>query len=279
MAENSSDRVMRYYGSDPEKEWRRLETLDTGPIEFELTTRHLAKNLAPQSRVLDIGGGPGRYSIWLAEHGHQVVLADLVPELLAVARRRIAAAGVGSRVEDVVVADACDLTRWPDGAFDAALCLGPFYHLPEAERREQAARELSRVIRPGGLAFVAFMPRLNFLRRAIVIPEERHHLLDSAYVNRVLKHGAFYNDAADRFDAGYGARPEEIAPFFASFGLAFVTLVAIEGFSPPAFRELLEIADTDRETYAAALDLLEQTADEPSILGTANHLLYIGRKH
>ncbi|MGB4863327.1 MAG: class I SAM-dependent methyltransferase [Tepidiformaceae bacterium] len=269
---------MRYYGSDPEREWRRLETLDTGLIEFELTTRRLAKNLEPGSRVLDIGGGPGRYAIWLAENGHLVTLADLVPELLAVARRRIATAAVGSRVEEVVVADACNLMRWPEGSFDAALCLGPFYHLPEAERREQAARELARVIRPGGLAFVAFMPRLNFLRRAIVIPEERHHLRNSEYVNRVLEHGAFYNDAAGRFDAGYGARPEEIGPFFASFGLEFVTLVAIEGFSPPAFRELLEIAETDRETYAAALDLLEQTADEPSILGTANHLLYIGRK-
>ena len=34
-------------------------------------------------------------------------------------------------------------------AFDAVICLGPFYHLPEHDDRERAASELVRVLRPG----------------------------------------------------------------------------------------------------------------------------------
>ncbi len=109
--------------------------------------------------MLDLGGGPVRYTIWLAERGYQVVLGDLSPELLAIARTQIAAAGVDHQVEAIVEADACDLSRWHDASFDAVLCLGPFYHLPDPADRAQAVQELARVLRPGGIAAVALMPR------------------------------------------------------------------------------------------------------------------------
>ena len=37
---------------------------------------------------------------------------------------QLTAAGVCDRVEEIVVADARDLSRWPDQAFDAVLSLG-----------------------------------------------------------------------------------------------------------------------------------------------------------
>ena len=89
--------------------------------------------------------------------GHRVVLADLSPELLTIAREHLAE--VDSRtqacVEEILKADACDLTRWTDESFDAALCLGPFFYLPNLADRNRAAAELARVLRPGGMAFVA----------------------------------------------------------------------------------------------------------------------------
>jgi SAM-dependent methyltransferase len=99
-----------------------------------------------------------------------VVLVDLSPELLAIARERVAASAAGALVEEIVEADACDLGRWPDGSFAAALTLGPFYHLPAPAERGRAAAELARVLRPAGLAFVALMPRYIFLRRTLALP-------------------------------------------------------------------------------------------------------------
>jgi S-adenosylmethionine-dependent methyltransferase len=271
-------RIQKYYAGNPAKEWQRLAGADTGPIEFELTKRQIARRLDPNSRVLDIGGGPGRYTIWLASNGHRVTLADLVPELVEEGRRQIDAAGVQRNVEATVVADVSSLDRWEAATFDAALCLGPFYHLPDPEGREEAASELARVIRPGGWLFAGLMPRLGFLRRSIAVREEWKHLRDPAFIAALMDRGEFLNDNPGRFDAGFGARPEDIAPLFEGVGFRTEALVAAEGIAPVVAEELAQMAVEDLEAYAAALDLLEATAAEPSILGAANHLLYIGQR-
>jgi SAM-dependent methyltransferase len=82
----SKDAVRSYYASFGEREWQRLTNPDDGAIEFALTKQLLERYLPPSGRILDLGGGPGRYSIWLAGRGYQVVLADLSPDLLAIAR-------------------------------------------------------------------------------------------------------------------------------------------------------------------------------------------------
>lgn len=274
----NEDRIRQYYSQDPRREWERLLDVGGGAIEFELTRRLIERHVPGQARVLDIGGGPGRYTVYMASRGRTVVLADLVPELLDVARQQIAAAGVGPNVEEVVVADACDLSRWDSASFDGVLALGPFYHLTDAGRREAAAREISRVVKPGGVVFAAFMPRLVFIRRSMLVPQEWRHLRDQEFVRGVLEDGVFRNDNPGRFDAGYGARPEEIAPFFEQFGFQSLGIVAPEGIAPVAYNELIEMASTDPESYAAAIDVLEMTASEASTFGAASHLLYVGRK-
>jgi SAM-dependent methyltransferase len=272
------ERVRAYYAHFGEREWLRLVNPNDGAVEFAITCHMLSSYLPATGRVLDIGGGPGRYTIWLAERGYRVVLADLSPDLLEIARAKIAEAGVGERVEAIVEADACDLGAWADGSFDAVLSLGPFYHLPDATDRERAASELARVLCPDGLAFVALMSRYAFLRRTIAIPDERRHLAQAEWVARLLNEGVFENDVPGRFAHGYGARPEEIAPFFAQHGLSLITLLAAEGIVGDIQRVVVELAASDPATYGAVFDILVQTASDPSILGASTHLLYIGRK-
>ncbi|MBI9045935.1 MAG: hypothetical protein JEZ06_15690 [Anaerolineaceae bacterium] len=73
----SSEATRKYYASFGEREWSRLKNPDDGAVEFAVTCHVLNKYLPANSRILDIGGGPGRYTIWLAQQGHRVVLADL----------------------------------------------------------------------------------------------------------------------------------------------------------------------------------------------------------
>jgi SAM-dependent methyltransferase len=271
--------VRGYYNEFGEREWARLENPADGAIEFAVTCHALANHLPPEGRVLDLGGGPGRYTLWLAERGYRVVLADLSPPLLAIARAKVAGSTSGEHIEAIVEADACDLSRWSDGAFDAVLALGPFYHLPEPAERDRAAAELHRVLRPGGVAFVALMPRYAFLRRTIASPDERHHLADSIFVSRVLEHGVFVNDLPGRFTGGYGVRPAEVAPFFERHGFVTRTLLACEGIVPDLQDALSQIQASDPVAYHHALDLILRTAADPSILGMSAHLLYIASKN
>jgi SAM-dependent methyltransferase len=273
----TSDDVRSYYGELGEREWARLTT-PIGAIEFAVNTHALEDHLPPGGRVLDIGGGPAGYALWLAERGCQVVLADLSPELLTIARRRVAQSPHSSNVEEIVEADACDLSQWADASFDAALSMGPFYHLPDAEDRERAAAELARVLRAGGLAFVAFMTRTSFLRRTAAIPDERHHLTQATFLDALLEDGVFINDVPGRFTAGYGAHPSEIPPLFEGYGFETVDLLASEGIAWGIQGALTEMAASEPQAHAVMMDLVMRTACDSSVLGASDHLLYVGRR-
>jgi len=262
------DAVRGYYAGFRDREWLRLESGE-GAIEWAVTTDLLDRHLPDGGRVLDLGGGPGRYAEWLVERGHRVTLADLSPDLLDIARER-------GRVDDLVVTDARDLSTWPDGTFDAVLALGPFYHLIDAEDRARAVAEIIRVARPGALVAIAMMPWYGYLRRTIASTDERHHLGDESFV-RDLRDGVFHNDVPGRFTHGYGFRPAEIVPYFEDAGLATVTLVSTHGYATGVENELWAMSETDPAGFEAALRILIDTAADPALFGTAGHLLYLGR--
>ncbi len=272
----NKDLVRNYYATFDQSEWDRL-TWPEGRIEYAITAHALNVHLPMPSNVLDIGGGPGRWSVWLAQHGNTVVLADLSPNLLEIARGKIDEAKVSSQVRGITVADVCDLSRWPDDTFDAVLCLGPLYHLPDAMDRDQAMREVARVLKPNGVAFVAFMPVYGFLRRTLALVDEQHHLADEMFVSNLLEHGVFINDVAGRFNAGYGVRPAEVKPFMARFGFRQLELLADTGFATSQAQQLEELSKTNSAAYAAAMDIIIRTANDPSILGASVHLLYVGK--
>ena len=274
----SIEATRKYYDRFAEREWSRLENPDDGAVEFAVTCRFLELNLPQKARILDIGGGPGRYTIWLAQRKHRVVLADLSPKLLEIAREKILEARVNELVEEVVEANVCDLSRWSSASFDAVICLGPYYHLINPEDRHTATKEITRVLRPGGVLFAAMMPRIGFLRRTLAIPDERKRLRQSDFIERVLTDGIFENDIPGRFTSGYGVNPEEVEAFFDKRGFTKIGLYAAQGIAVGIQRSLHELAENDPETYKAALDLIVRTSDNPSILGMAAHLLYIGRK-
>jgi SAM-dependent methyltransferase len=73
-----------------------------------------------QRPVADIGGGPGRYALWLASLGYQVEHRDLMPlhvEQLAADAAEVP--GIHTAVGDVRDLDL------PDAAVDAVVLLGP----------------------------------------------------------------------------------------------------------------------------------------------------------
>jgi ubiquinone/menaquinone biosynthesis C-methylase UbiE len=227
--------------------------------------------------VLDIGGGPGRYSIWLAQQGYRVTLADLSPELLDVAREKAGEAGVG--LDAVVEANATDLSQFGDGAFDAVLCMGPFYHLIEETDRTQAASELGRVLKPGGTVFAAFLNRLQTLRVAVNqdIPFFTPYTADM--IKRYHYTGVLdWQGIPGTFNLAYLFWPRDIAPFMESAGFETGDLISSQTNAADVQRHLALFAERQPELYEWALAEFIDQANEPSILGSGFHILYIGRK-
>lgn len=262
-----SDPVEAYYGRDAEHEWGRLTR---HPMEFTLTMRALSQYLPPEARILDVGGGPGRYATELARRGHRVTLVDL--SLANVELARVKAAEAGVHLDGFIHGNALDLSAFPKAAYDAVLLLGPLYHLVDSGQRDQALRQAVERLNAGGLLFGAYITRFAFLWDMLkYAPEAAKDL--PAEISSLLDHGVTYGERG--FTQAYFARPEEICPAMERAGLTTLTLLAAEG--PISLVEPM-VNGLEAGQFDAWAEICWRLAPEPSLLGAAEHLLYIGQK-
>lgn len=118
------DKIKSYYHTF--NEWERLISSE-GKLEYDLCFPLITKYLNPNSTILDLGGGPGRYTIALAKAGYTMHLADLSPTLLEQAKIKIHESGI-KNVRSITQLNATDLSAYSDSIFDAVLLFGPLYH-------------------------------------------------------------------------------------------------------------------------------------------------------
>ncbi len=261
--------VRRFYDAHTGYEWERMERHRT---EFAVTLHALAEHLPPApARVLDCGGGPGRYAIEMARRGYAVTLFDLSPELLAFAREKAAEAGVA--FDAVEEGTALDLSRFPDAAFDAVLLMGPLYHLFEESERRAALLEATRVLKPGGVLFAAFISRFAAHRDCAARYPGRL-LEDREAYTRILDTGTFPPEVEGGWTA-YFAHPEEISPLCRSAGLDLEALLGVEGL---VSGHETAINLTTGEAWAEWVKISARVAPEMTLTGASDHLLAIARK-
>jgi ubiquinone/menaquinone biosynthesis C-methylase UbiE len=124
-------------------------------LERRFPERHTA--------ILDLGCGQGRLSLplarWCADGGGTVSGVDLTPAAVALARQY--AAEQNLRNVTFVQGDAVKFVREaPDSSADAVLFTEVTFFMPSYR---QVLEELSRLLKPGGVAFIGFRSQYYYL--------------------------------------------------------------------------------------------------------------------
>jgi SAM-dependent methyltransferase len=268
MPDDVSD-IRAFYDDDPHKEDSRLEEHQ---LEYEMTWRYLEQYLPAQGSILEVGAASGRYTLELARRGYMVTAVDLSAALLEINRKRLADAGLTNQVR-FVVADARDLSAVSEDTFDAALLMGPLYHLLLEDDRKTALKQVYDRLRPDGIIFSALLSRFGIM--GDLIKKTPAWIENPAAVQWLLSHGHRPDDAPPGGFRGYFARIDEIAPLHESVGFETLTLAGVEpGIS--ADDESYNILQGEQRRLW--LDLLYAISTEPTTIGASRHLLYIGRK-
>lgn len=264
------DDVARYYAQAPEED--RLKY--GAALLEEARTRELIQRYAPgpPAVVLDVGGGAGAYSFWLADLGYTVHLLDAAPRLIAEAQRRAQKGQLASSS----VADARAL-EFRDSQADIVLLLGPLYHLTEAADRAKALAESQRVLKPGGWFFGAVISRWASALDGLV----RDLFQDSrfaAIVMRDLEDGQHRNptERLDFFTTAYFHKPSEAIDEVRRAGFRDPRIFGIEG---PGWL-LPDVAErmNDPRRRADLMMVARMAESEPSLIGGSAHLLVAAQK-
>lgn len=264
---DSITEVKAFYDQGAEHEWERM---DRNFFEFEVTKAYLKKYVKPGDRVLDVGGGPGRYSFWLMEQGAKATLVDLSDGNIALAKKIAAERGIAL---EAMQGDARFADEYTEGLYDHVLLMGPLYHLQKEEDRIQAVNACLKRLKPGGMLFAAFISNYsNLVWLLSNAPELINDEREAAWLEG-LKQGVSY--AGPAFTEAFFIQPAEIDPFMAKFPLAKKHLFGCEGITAAFQTTLGALPERERESWLA---LCLALCEREETFSWAEHLMYVGQK-
>ena len=267
-----SPEILAYYQQAAEP-----TRLQSGPSQLEFVrTKEVIDRWLDRSPavILDVGGGPGAYAIWLADRGHDVHLVDPVGELVAHAQSLRGTDG--RKIASCRVGDARMLDHRHQSA-DAVLLLGPLYHLIDAEDRRRALREAYRVLGPGGLLFAAAISRF-----ASALDGLAQDLFADPMFDQIVKidiaDGIHENRTGklELFTTAKFHRPDELASEVRAAGFSLLSIVGLEGpgWLFTDFNERWQ----DPRRRDDLLRIARALESEPSIQAVSAHMLAVARR-
>lgn len=260
---NRQEILNNFYNEDCVED-TRLES-QHGQVEFLTTIKYIEEYLKPETKILEIGAGTGRYSLYYANKGYDVTSIEYVRHNLDILK---------SKIKDNmnIVAeqgDAVDLSRFENNTFDVTLVLGPLYHLYEDKDINKAIEEAIRVTKKDGIIAIAYLTSDSIM-------------IDWSLMGDHLING-YPNDFDDNFKMT--RYPQGVfAPFYISefknimskFNVELLHNVATDGFT----RHVKDKIDSlSKEEFEVWMRYHLSTCEREELQGYSNHMLYICKRN
>jgi ubiquinone/menaquinone biosynthesis C-methylase UbiE len=237
---NDLSEVVVKYDDLGDDEFDRFDRLGTcGKLVYRVELEIFLDATGPGDRVLDAGGGSGKFAIPLAEEGRDVDLVDISPEQCRAAADNAAERGVDI---DVTNGDVRRLDGIEDDAYDAVLCIGgALSHV--RDDIDLALEALGRVLKPGGTLVTSVMCRnanINTFYHTLCNDDDLPSALESLADDRIARHGSYH----------------EIGEFYKYSSDEIVALLEEHGFDVESCRAI------DRHSNLFEFPLAEAWEDE-----------------
>lgn len=260
---NRQEILNNFYNEDCAED-TRLES-QHGQVEFLTTIKYIEEYLKPETKILEIGAGTGRYSLYYANKGYDVTAIEYVRHNVDILK---------SKIKDNmnIVAeqgDAVDLSRFENNTFDVALVLGPLYHLYEDKDINKAIEEAIRVTKKDGIIAIAYLTSDSIM-------------IDWSLMGDHLING-YPNDFDDNFKMT--RYPQGVfAPFYISefknimskFNVELLHNVATDGFTHHVKDKIDSLS---KEEFEVWMRYHLSTCEREELQGYSNHMLYICKKN
>ena len=213
-------------------------------------------------KILDIGAGTGRYSVALAEEGHDVTAVELVKYNLGILKSK------NSKVK-AMQGNAMKLSKLQDDTFDITLLFGPMYHLFGFEDKLKAMNEAKRVTKPGGKILVAYcMNEYSILTYGF----KQNHIKEVVKAGKVTKDFHCLPEKEDLYDY---VRVEDIDKIRKAADLDRIKLISADG-QADLMRPVLNAMD--EETFNLFVEYHLATCERQELVGAGAHTVDILEK-
>lgn len=246
-------------------EWGRL---DLHKIEFDITKRYLDKYIVGKNlEVFDIGGGPGRYSFYLAEKGHKVSLLDLSRKNIDIAKAK--AKEFNLELEKYIHGNALELEEY-EQKYDVVLIMGPLYHLVKENDRRLALEGALKLLKEGGIIIASFISKYAPIQDNLI---ELYDINDVKSLLSYLKDGE--NKEGEGFTTAYFSSPNEVISLMSDFGINQLAFAGVENILGCKEKEIYSL---NEDQYNKWIEVCFQLSTDKNLIGTSQHFLYIGQK-
>lgn len=245
-----------------------------GVFEFERIKSLIEKYVPPtSSKIIDVGGGTGKYSEWLAKKGHEVYLIEPVLKHIQIAKDR---AGKLKNKYFVYLGEARNLD-FPDNFADIIILHGPLYHLQKKEDREKAIREAKRVVKRDGI-ILGFS--INYTASTLV-----------GLLQGLIHKNTFFNMCKEELTTGihnppndfpwllaeaYYHKPDELKDEFVKQDLKYINTYAVEGMTWLDKDYFLNILDMKKRK--TLMELIQITENDCNLLPFSPHMMIAVKK-
>ena len=245
-----------------------------GIFEFERIKSLIEKHIISSSiTIIDVGGGTGKYSEWLAKKGHKVHLVEPVSKHIEIAQNR---ANKLKNKFSVHLGESRKL-EFPNNYADLVILHGPLYHLQEQEDRNSTISEAKRVVKNNGI-ILGFA--INYTASTLV-----------GLLNGLIHKKSFFEMCKEELTIGkhnppedfpwllaeaFYHKPEQLKDEFINQELTYINTFAVEGMAWLDKDFFANIIDEKRRT--TLIELIKITENDSYLLPFSPHMMIAVKK-